>query len=700
MRSGTIPSRRRGSSRASWRSSASGRRSSHIASSTPLAGADDAPELRWLALAIFACFALGAASGPHPYDVGELASAAALLGGSHAPGQPLHALLGHAVSFVPLGSIAFRVAALSAGAAAIASWAAGRTTLVLAGAVDPRTRAIAALVAVGVALLPAVVRNAMRPEVYTSAFACVMIGAWALAARSARGGPGLKIAAIAAGLAFALHPPHALVLAAMGLVSCALRRPKRAELLAAIGLGLVSLTPLAYLPIRAMAGAPMWGDPTTASGLAAYLTGAAYQRNLGAGDAGRAAQLLSALRYVALEGGGAAVLLAPIAITRRATRTAWALASVAIAAALLQPLEERNPDNVAYFAPALALVIVAGGASLSELARARPALALCAPFFVLAPLSFSFSGGHLASAELPYLETLAFETVDAPSPDALLVARTDFVSGAAMMSRDVDAVRPDLAIFVEGLATSSWHWHSLRGHAPFDGRPLRTASADPRVAFVEGAIGMARGRIEIDAEDAATLDAHGVVRGGLLVALASGASSGVDDASMAERVLPAIVAALAWAPLGDHEAGAQIVRNVVRRRTELLYARGAGATSARELRMASGDALAALDLAGAGPLPRTPAPSVRDRRFFLCSREDLVREAAVVLAAADHPLEATRVLEAQVVRGDDRALLQLAFLQLDGGLVAAARTTLDAYRAGHDGPDPEVDRLEEALRPR
>jgi hypothetical protein len=621
-----------------------------------------------------------------------------MLAGSHAPGQPLHALLGHAALLVPFGPIAFRLSILSGAAAAIAAWAAGQTLIAL---LAPRRDRIvvgsAAAVMIAVALLPAVVRNAMRPEVYTCALACVMLAAWALAERSARGGAGLRVAAVLAGLAFALHPPHALVIAAMGVVSCITRRPTRRELAWATALGLVSLVTLLYLPIRATAGASMWGDPTTPSGLFAYLSGAAYRRNLGAGEAGRGAQLVLALRYLAIEGGGAAILLLPLALARRVMRGAWVTALVAIAAALVQPLEERNPDNVAYFAPALALVIVAAGATLAELAVSHPRIALAAPLLAASPFAFAAAGGHLATAELPYLETLSFETVDSPAPRGLLVARTDFVAGAAMMSEDVDAVRPDLALFVEGLATSSWHWRSLRGHPPFDGRPLRTATPDPRVAFVEGAVGMARGRIEVSAEESATLGGRGVLRGGLLVALPESTTDALDARSMGERVFPAIVSALAWAPPGDHEAGAQIVRNVVRARAELLFARGEGQRASWELNEACGEPLG-LDAIGSGPLPGALAPLVRDPSFFLCSREDLKREAAVILAAGGHPGEATWLLEVQAWGGEDRALLQLAWIQLSGGLALAARSSLAEYRAAHDDPDPEVDRLSAALQ--
>jgi hypothetical protein len=661
-----------------------------------------------LALVAFGVYAIGAAAGPHPYDVGELAAAAALLGGSHPPGQPLHALLGHAAALVPLGPIVLRLSLLSSAGAAMAAWAAGRAVLAWSARGAATTRidvAIAAAVTLAVALLPCVIRSAMRPEVYTLALACVTGSAWALAARhhgTTRGG--LGVAAVLAGLAFALHPPHAIAIALMGLVACAARRPSRRELAVASALGvLVSVGLTLYLPLRAHAGASCWGDPTTASGLWAYVSGAAYQRNLGA-HGSAIEHVLVALRYALIQGGGAALVGAPLALRGPIERTAWGMSVVALAAALVQPLEERNPDNVAYYAPALALGLVALGASLAraatEPARSTPALAgaMATP---LVPFACSALAGLFVSADLPVLETLAFETASAPAPRALLVVRTDFVAGAAMQSRDVDGLRPDLAIFVEGLATSSWHWRALAGHPPFDGAPHLGHGEAPREAYVGGAIALAHDQVEIAVERAGAVGGRGVVRGALLVRPIGPLVDGVDDASMAERTMGAIASTLAWAGEGDHEAGAQVLRNVMIERAPLLVARGRGERASRELAAAAGRSLPTLE---PGPLSRAPSLLVRDHRFFLASREDVVRVHARLLAAGGRALEATSLLEAQAERGDDRALLQLAAIQLDDGLVDPARAALDAYASAHVGdPDAELDTLEvlrAALSPR
>jgi hypothetical protein len=649
------------------------------------------PELSAVSALVLVGLAQGGASGPHPWDVGELAAAAARLGGSHAPGQPLHALLAHAAGWLPLGSFVLRLSWLSSLGAAWAAYASGRAVHALLDRYDASARVAAVSAALAVALSPAVLRSAMRPEVYALALACVTSSAWALAARARGDGHGLRVTAILAGLAFALHPPHALAIAAMGLVACFAKPPSRVELGSSIGLGLVvTFALMAYLPLRAAAGAPMWGDPTSASGLWAYVSGASFRRNLGSGQD----DAIAVARYLVLEGGGAAVLVCALAIRDRALRWAWALALVAIVAAVLQPFEERNPDNVAYDAPALALVFVAAAASLARLSEvhARWTSALVA----IAPLSVSLVFGHLVSAELPALETLAFETASAPGPRALLVTRTDFLAASVMLEQDVDRLRPDLAHFVEGLATSSWHWRSLAGHPAFDGAPHRGPGRDPREAYVLGAIGRAHGLVEVDVENAALLEEHGSMRGALLAL----GESGVDERAMAERTMGAIASSLSWRSLGDHEAGAQIVRDVILRRAPLLAARGYTGVARAELRMAAPEAADAIALLRDARPALPPALLVHDASHFMAARGDVVRAIAVMLDQQGRPADATRLLQQQNEGGDDLALAQLAALQLNDGLVREARETLAAYRQRHpEDRSPDLDALSAALAP-
>jgi hypothetical protein len=654
-----------------------------------------ARELEWIAIALFVALAFGGAAGPHPFDVGELAAAAAQLGGSHAPGQPLHALLGHAASWLPLGTWIARLSWLSAIGAAVAAYACGRCVLTLAEREEKDARMLACTAAIAVALVPAVLRNAMRPEVYTLALACVMLAAWALAERARGWRPGLRVAAIVAGLAFALHPPHALAIAAIAGVACIDRRPTARDLIASLVIGLViTSASIAYLPIRASAGAPCWGEPTTAAGLWAYVSGAAYRHNLGAGSR----DVLAALRYAAIDGGGVAIALLPIALRDRSMRAAWGMAIVAVIAAVLQPLEERNPDNVAYHAPAIALCIVAAASSLARVSwrvSVRSAAAIALP---IGPLAASLIGHHLTNADLPALETLAFESASSPAPRALVLSRTDFVAAAMMQSASVDRLRPDVAHFVEGLATSSWHWRSLSAHPAFDGAPHRGTGSDAHEAYVHGAIDRARGVVEIDAENATRFADHGIVRGVFIVRDIDALHDGVADRSTAERTMVALASTLSWAPLGDHEAGAQIVRDVVIRRASLLIDRDHIVQARRELAAAEPIASEEAQAIDASLTGEHRAALVHDRDAFLASRGDVVREIALLLAPAGHMALATDLLRAQQARGDDLSVLQLAAIELAHGDLAVARATRDAYRSTHpDARSPDLDALDAAL---
>ncbi len=640
------------------------------------------PHLGAVALLGFVLLAWGGAAGPHPWDVGELVAAAARLGGSHAPGQPLHALLGYAIARLPLGSMVARVSWLSALGAAIAAYALGRTVHALADRDDGKTRLAAVLASISLLLTPAVLRSAMRPEVYTLALACVMLGAWALAERARGYFHGLRVTAVCAGLAFALHPPHALALAAMALVAVVAKRPSRVELVSSFGLGLVvTIALMAYLPLRGAAGAPMWGDPTSVLGWWTYVSGAPYRHNLGSAQS----DVLAVGTYLLIAVPvSIAVLLAP-------RQLGWALALVAVVAALVQPFEERNPDNVAYDAPAIAMLLAAAAATL---ARAERRLHFGLVLLPLSPLWLSIQGGYLESAELPALETLAFETLGAPAPRALIVTRTDFVAASVMLGQEVDRLRPDAAHFVEGLATSSWHWRSLETHPAFDGRPHRTESADLRLAYVLGAIAHARGHVEVDVESPVTIGERGVLRGALLAL----GPDGVDAHATAERTMGAIASSLAWPAQGDHEIGAQILRDVISRRAPLLVTRDHAAEARAELAAAAPIARDAIETIVGGPLA-PGAVVIRDPAYALSSREDVVRGVAVLLDRAGSASTAIQLLEAQQARGDDLAIAQLAAIHLAHGLVAPARDAWAAYHARHpDVRSPDLDALGAGLR--
>ncbi|AKF07998.1 protein O-mannosyl-transferase family [Sandaracinus amylolyticus] len=651
------------------------------------------------ALLVVAGIALtwGAAASPHVFDAGELVAAAAQLGAGHPPGQPLHALLGYAATLVPLGPLAWRIALLSA---AMGLWAAHEAAGIVRDAIerdDRGARVLPAVTALAVLVAPAIAPQLARPEVYTLALALALAGARRLIAWACGDRRALRIAAMLAGLAVAVHPPHALALVAIGAVALigwrrdAWRGVGWAALACVIGLGAI-----AYLPVRAIAGARTWGDPTTLDGIVAYLSGRAYGANLGARSGSWAAVIVEPIVYV-LIGAGVGVAIAVLARARsKRVVVIGAAACAAIVGACLQPHEPANPDNVAYAAPAMALLLALGGAALATSRAHRGALSVGALALVIAPLATSDVASALR-AEQTHLETLAFSLVDAPPPRALVVTRSDFVAAAWMQARDVEGARPDVAVMVEGLATSSWHWRSLAGHPRFDGTPARGAGSG-RAAWVRGAIDRALGHVAIVSEHDEPVSGRGTVLGAYLVLPTD--ATGVERA-FAERTAGASARAMRDVPAWYGGLGHGVVRDVELARASRWLVRDHAPLAIAALRRASAplppDVTAIAEGITASPR-RAPPPRVDDPTAIFATAEDAVRALATVLVALGEPERAMQLLEAQATRGDDRALLQLAWIQLGDGLVEPARAAVSRYRALHPDREHELEALGARLR--
>jgi hypothetical protein len=435
------------------------------------------------------------------HDGGELAAAAVELGASHPPGQPLHALLGYSFDWLPLGDVLARLALLSASCALLAAFFAARLTGELCeelGFGSGRARSAAEAAALlGLALELPVLRQSLRIEVYTLALALLLAAVWLLVrwARSGKPGP-LWAAAFLSGLSMAVHPPHALAIA-LSAGCLALLAPRRLlgsrrSVLGGLGFGALGLLLLVYLPARGSAGAGMWGDPRTLGGFLDYVSARAFMANVV--DHDRLSLVLDYARH-ALEVSsglpmlGAALLLWPALGHKRAPVLGLVLAAVvALLVAGLQPLEVQNPDNVAYLAPALALFVTTGAAGLAALLQHRQRVlgGLALGLLALPPATLLELPDRL-QVEAPALETLASVLVEAPPPRALVVVTGEHASTTWLMLERVERARPDVAVLVRGLSTSSWHWARLRSHPGLE-RPHRVGGADPHTAFTIGAV--------------------------------------------------------------------------------------------------------------------------------------------------------------------------------------------------------------------
>lgn len=230
-------------------------------------------------------------SAPHLTggDCGEYVTAAAYLGNTHPPGNPVHHMLAHAALHFPFGDAYFRSAAVSC--------------LAAAGAVCVLCELLAVagcgpVAAAGTALLfgvsPLVMRNALVTEVYTL---LLLFGALASAyyLRAVRDGAprtarAFRALAFAAGLGMGVHYLSAFFV--LPLLAAAWRGEERKARSAAIAglLFLCGFAVMLYLPARSLAHPPAdYGSPST---LRSFLHAVTWREYASRPAEGRSAALL------------------------------------------------------------------------------------------------------------------------------------------------------------------------------------------------------------------------------------------------------------------------------------------------------------------------------------------------------------------------------------------------------------------------
>jgi len=409
-------------------------------------------------------------------DVGELAAAAATLGGAHPPGHPGHSLLGKLACFLPIGEVATRLSFLSALA----------TGATLAGLVQlirvffPEHRLMPLVAVVPIAVAPGIILNATRPEVYAPAFALLIwSAAYALAfIRSAS--PSTRHALVSVfllALAAGFHPAIALAAGlpiALGLVLACKRRVLRL-LPPAMSLIVLAAMLYLYLPSRALANdAPslVWGDPSSAGNLWDLMTASVYQGNFAQGSLG---ERFAARLALLAEGPGLLILVLGIAglgfgaLTKlRGAGTLLLLCLSVVVAGALQ--SSFNPDMRAY----LALVLLAGAVGLAILAMAlfralplpekRPwhSAVLAAPMAFMA--LWMSVGGPLQQDRSEDAMQLWDESVGMMPPGpGLYFAGGDHTLFVAWYERLVGGARPDIVIASAELVRDLWFLKHLEG---------------------------------------------------------------------------------------------------------------------------------------------------------------------------------------------------------------------------------------------
>ncbi len=319
------------------------------------------------------------------WDSGELIAASYRLGIPHQPGYPIFCIMGRLFSFIPLGSVAFRLNLLSASFSSLAVVVVYFTILqVLRGRKGGGLFALplAALLALVLALVRSFWSQAVVTEVYAlNAFLVSMLVFLYVKAHSDGLGAARYIAlsGFLFGIGVVNHMSMVLYLPALALSWALLPGAARAKAgwaVVALSLMLLGLSLYVYLPVRSLAGVePNIGHPDTPGNFWWVLKWGQYIRH--ARDSlASAASLLENIRLTdmrVIAGGSAAVFFA-----WRLLKSDWRLYlplivylaaySLGISTQVMGGAEEIRFGLAAkFFIPSFILIMILIGAAIRDL---------------------------------------------------------------------------------------------------------------------------------------------------------------------------------------------------------------------------------------------------------------------------------------------------------------------------------------------
>jgi hypothetical protein len=395
-----------------------------------------------------------------PRDAGELGAAAAVLGVSHPTGTPFAMVIAHAVTFLPIGTVAFRQSLAMAACMGIA--VACAVTLALRRARGPAAAAVAIVVA-AIVLAPTQLRAGTMMEVYAPSLMLVS-AAWLCRER----GWLLALGALS-GLSLSAHvTARALVplIALTALVPPTVARRSLRPWLAPVVAGLALAPLILEVPFAALRSSALaWGDPRTPGPFFRHF----FASDLRASFATRttAAHVVDDARElftVTVRDAGAPLLAlalagALVAVVAAVRERRGTLATV-LGCTLLDLVYSLlvNPmgivDRQVGHAALLGLALLAG-AAVDALAGARggsrgvartTAALACAAAVVLglAPrLASELSGSEARFVAETWTVPGALARVP---PRALVICGTDDLCGGALYAQLVEGARPDVEV--------------------------------------------------------------------------------------------------------------------------------------------------------------------------------------------------------------------------------------------------------------
>jgi len=415
-------------------------------------------------------------------DSGEFVTAAATLGIPHPSGYPLYVLLAHIFSWLPFGTMPWRIALFSAvcAAAAIAAayWVAGRAYAALRGSVSWIEKLAIASMLLAAAFSGVWWGQAVYAKVYTlHALLLVLTAATLVRYAASPGRRQLFWCFLLAGLSLSNHLFLAAASLPLMIIAIVLIQPRswlsgRVWFLAAGGLAL-GLTPYLYLPLRAWLGAPFIFQPV--GGWHELLDLALRRRyqDVGVSSYNKFGLVGISFWHLAVYLGPLVVALAVVgaALSLRARRVkaAWAVGLSSLGVILGVPLTQllravALNDITEYLARvysiggslfAAVLAGVGAAAAVRSLAAAgrKPVLRFAAAVFLLAlPVMFVMSNRPRVAAYADgFVESYGRRVLETLPPDAVLVVKGGvFTHDTAVFSlaylRVVEKLRPDITI--------------------------------------------------------------------------------------------------------------------------------------------------------------------------------------------------------------------------------------------------------------
>lgn len=307
-------------------------------------------------------------------DGGELASAVWLGGVPHPPGYPTYLLAGQVAMHVPWGEPAWRLALLSAVAAAASAAVLGATTLT-ADETPPSQRwqhAAGASTALIIGTSPRLVAQTVIVEVYLLALLMLSLLLW-MTARWWRNGHTRTLIALGIVLGLGIGIQLPILAWCIGVGGAAWLRHKRLAWRSGSLVGLFALLGISVYSVLWWRGQRVpnvsWGDWTSVHGAWAHITASEYRYLVGITTW---PQRLARLRFVIrdiIEGLGIGGFgLALLGIMRGRTIAGWRALSAGIAiSTIIWAIGYGGADSQAYLLPLHALGAIWAGHGIAWL---------------------------------------------------------------------------------------------------------------------------------------------------------------------------------------------------------------------------------------------------------------------------------------------------------------------------------------------